>query len=116
MSIILRILLIVLSVVSLLYCAKKIRKSKMKTDYSLFWIFFSGLLFLTSIVPQITIWISSLLGIDSPANFIFLSIIFLLLFHSFYLTLKISRVEDILESLVSDISIKSVNQSDEKNK
>lgn len=117
MSVILRVLLIVFSILAIIYCIYKIRKSKMKTDYSLFWIFFSVILLIMSIIPGLPMMLSRILGIVSPANFIFLLMIFLLIFYSFFLTLKLSKIEDTMENIAEELAItkKELSDSIEKN-
>ena len=117
MSVILRVLLIVFSILAIIYCIYKIRKSKMKTDYSLFWIFFSLILIIMSIIPGLPMMLSRILGIVSPANFIFLLMIFLLIFYSFFLTLKLSKIEDTMENIAEELAItkKELSDSIEKN-
>ncbi|HEM3591000.1 TPA: DUF2304 domain-containing protein, partial [Streptococcus suis] len=50
--------------------------------------------------------ISKILGIASAVNFIFLFIIFLLLINQFYLTIRISKLDTKLKSLIQKIAIK----------
>ena len=58
-----RVFLIIGSVLSCAYVLRKIRKSKMKTENSLFWIFFSGILVLLGLFPGIADWFAGLLGV-----------------------------------------------------
>lgn len=99
----------VLIFVSLLTCAfilRAIRKSQVQIDDSLFWIFFSLILLVFSIFPIFAEAISKILGIASAVNFIFLFIIFLLLINQFYLTIRISKLDTKLKSLIQKIAIK----------
>lgn len=99
----------VLIFVSLLTCAfilRAIRKSQVQIDDSLFWIFFSLILLVFSIFPIFADVISKILGIASAVNFIFLFIIFLLLINQFYLTIRISKLDTKLKSLIQKIAIK----------
>ena len=79
MSIVLRIALIVVSALVRYFVLKKIRKAQLEIDDSIYWIVFSVLLLVISIFPGIAIEASKLLGVRSPANFVFLVMIFLLL-------------------------------------
>lgn len=109
----LRIILVVVSFISIIFCLYRIRKSKLKITYSLFWIAFSCLLFVISIFPQIPFFFSNLCGIQSPVNFVFLFMIFILLFELFKLTTKISHLEEMIEELSEEIAIRDAIENKE---
>ena len=90
MSLQFRILLILVAVLTAVSILRKIRKEKVQIQYSIFWILFSLLLIILAVFPVILITLSHRLGIGSPANLVFLIIIFLLLVKSFNLTVEIS--------------------------
>ena len=73
-----RIFLIAGSVLSCVYVLSKIRKSKMRMENSIFWIFFSVILVVLGIFPGIAEWFAGLLGVQSTVNLVYLVIIFLL--------------------------------------
>ena len=105
MSNLLRIVLMVVSLLSMFFVMIRVRKSKLKIDYSLFWIIFSLLLLIVSIFPGIAYSLSNLLGFMAPVNFVFLFIIFLLIIHSFYLTQKLSKTENMVQSLTEELAV-----------
>lgn len=114
MSITLRIALIVVSLLCSAFILLNIRKSKVKIEDSVYWICFSFFLILFSIFPDIVIWGSEATGVQSPANFVFLVIIFLLIIKVFSLTLKISKLESKLQTLVQNIAIDNYNKNENK--
>ena len=79
MSVALRILLIVVSVMNTLNILRRIRKSKLQIEYSIFWLLFSMVLIVISVFPQIVIKLAQLIGFQSPANMVFLFVIFILM-------------------------------------
>ena len=83
MSVSLRIILVIASILVVFYVLRRIRKAKLKIEYSLFWIVFSFLLLIISIFPKIANFFAKICGIQSPVNFVFLFIIFILMLHSF---------------------------------
>ena len=105
MSIALRILLIVVSVMNTLNILRRIRKSKLQIDYSIFWLVFSMVLIVIAIFPQIVIKLAQLIGFQSPANMVFLLVIFALMFKSFQSTLEISQLQYKLEELTQKIAL-----------
>ena len=51
MSIALRVLLIIVSVMNTLNILRRIRKSKLQIDYSIFWLVFSMILIVIAVFP-----------------------------------------------------------------
>lgn len=113
MSVSLRILLIVAAVITVIWILKKIRKSKVKMEDAIFWLVFSGVLLVLAIFPQISFWLSKLLGIESPANLVFLLIICLLIEKIFTLSIITSQLEEKVSILSAEIAIRSQAQEKE---
>ena len=116
MSFTLRILLLVLSFVSALWILWKIRKLKVKMEDAIFWIFFAAVLCLLGLFPEITYKLTSLVGMMSPANLIFLIVIILLLEKVFTLSVIVSQLEDKLTVITAELAIRdhSLRENDKK--
>ena len=114
MSIYLRICLVVISMLSMLNIMKRVRRYKLQIEYSIFWIVFSVLLIIIAIFPKIMFWMSELLGIQSPANMVFLLVIFILFIKTFNLTLEISRLQYKMQELVQKIALDENNRRNEE--
>lgn len=71
MSIVLRIILIVASLLTILYMMRKIRQSKVQIEDSIFWVIFSVILLVVSIFPGLADFFTRLLGIYSTVNLSF---------------------------------------------
>lgn len=106
MSIYLRITLLVASVLTCVYVARKLRKSQIGLMDTVFWIGLSALFVVLSVFPQIAEWGAELFGFIAPVNFIFLMVIFLLLLRCFLLTIRISQLEDKMRNLVEEMAIR----------
>lgn len=113
MSATLRILLVVVSLFTLFIVVKKIRKAQLQIEYTLFWVFFCGILVLLSIFPGIAVWFSNFLGLQSPSNLIFLVIIFVLVVKLFSQTLEISKLDTKIQKLVQYEALKEKEESEE---
>ena len=113
MGIELRILLVLASIIMIAAVVLKIRKSKFQIHDGIFWFLLSLLFLVLSIFPQIVVWISSLIGIESPANLVFLSILALLLIKSFLSSLKISLLEYKLVELAQRVAIGDAQDRDD---
>ena len=105
MSIALRISLIIVSALVVFFVLKKIRRAQLNIDDSIYWIAFALFLLVLSIFPQIAIWASDLLGILSPANFVFLFMIFVVLVKLFHVSIALSIQKHRLNHLVQQIAL-----------
>ncbi len=99
------IALIVACAITAIFVLRKIKKSQFKIGDTLYWLFFSLFLLLMSIFPKAVFWISDLIGFESPSNFIFVVIIFLLLVKIFLLDARVSKNEDKLTKLTQKYAI-----------
>lgn len=116
MSIELRVLLILISVLTLAFIIKKIRQSKLEIEYAIFWIGFSVLLILLSIFPGIVYWLTDILDISSPVNLVFLFIIFVLIIKEFMTTIELSQLTHKVKELVQKLAIKENEQQERSEK
>lgn len=106
MSIVLRIALIVVCVMACGYVLRKIRRAQMEIDDAIYWIVVSIVLVIISIFPQIPDFFSDLLGIQSPSNFVFLSVIFVVILKLFSLSLEVSALKQKLKSTIQNVAIR----------
>ncbi|MBR1798011.1 MAG: DUF2304 domain-containing protein [Clostridiales bacterium] len=117
MSITLRVILLVAAIVTTIWILWQIRKHKVKLDGAIFWILFSIILIVIGIFPELTYKLSTLIGVVSPANLVFLVIIFLLLEKIFSLSLVVSQLQDKIEVLSAEIALlghRNKDKSDEE--
>ncbi|MFI7845134.1 DUF2304 domain-containing protein [Dorea amylophila] len=114
MSLYIRILLIVGAGLSLVFILKKIRQSKLKIEYVVFWFCFSSILVLMGVFPKIITIISKILGFQSPINMVFLIIIFILIIKLFFNTIQISALENKVDSLAQQIAIEKKKEEEKK--
>lgn len=105
MSLVLRIGLIVVSVLTLIFITRKVRNAQVKLEDSIFWFCVAGLLLILSIFPQVFFVISDFAGIISPANLVFLLFIFILLILGFNLSVHLSQTDTKLKELTQQLAI-----------
>ena len=111
----LRILLIVSSLLTVGYILSRIHKAKMRIQDSIFWIIFALIAVLLAIFPQIVYWMTSMLGIESPVNFVYLVFIFLAYIKLFSAVTKISALENKLNVLAYEEALRK-HEEEEKRK
>ena len=114
MSIYLRIILVVISMLSMLNILKRVRKSKLQIEYSIFCIVFSILLILVAVFPQPMFVLAQILGIQSPANMVFLFVIFILLIKLFNMTIEVSQLQYKQQELVQKIALDENKKTEKK--
>ncbi len=106
MSDMLRIILIVASLATFISLINRIRRSKLRIDDAIFWVFFSIMLVTVAVFPRIVYILSDIIGMQSPANMVYLIIIFLLIMKIFAMSLHMSIMEEKLYKLVQDMALK----------
>lgn len=114
MSITLRILLIICSVISFILCVKKIKKSELKIENSVIWLLGSILLILMSIFSDAVTWVSSALGFEAPVNFVWMCAIGFLLVELFLDNIRISNLNEKVKDLNHYIAIKENEEKQKK--
>ena len=114
MSIILRVILVVSSVISFVLCVRKIKQAKLAVENSIVWMCGSIVLILMSIFSYFVSWISSKLGFISPANFVFMCIIAFLLIEVYINNLKISELNEKIKNLNHYIALAEYKEKDKK--
>ena len=100
MTLTLRIVLIIASTLVAIYTLHKIRKAQLNIDDAFYWLFFSVLILVMSIFPDIVYFFSNLLGFQTPSNFVFLLIIFLIVIKLFSLSIELSIQKHRFNNLV----------------
>ena len=100
MSIAMCFLLIAGSLLTAAYVLRRVRKSRMRTEDSVFWLIFSLILVLMGLMPGLVTGLAELIGVMSAANLVFLIMIFLLIIKLFIMDQRISA----LERQVTDIA------------
>ena len=106
MSVTLRIILIVCSLISFTLCITKIKQSKLKIENSVIWMIGSILLILMSIFSNAVEWLSAKLGFMAPVNFVYLVIVGFLLIQTFISNIKIAMLNEKIKDLNHYIALK----------
>lgn len=114
MTVILRCVLIVVSILLTFFVLRKIRQSKVKIEDSIFWVMFALLMVVFSIFPGLADLLSDFVGTYSTANFIFMFVIFILLVKVFFLSLKISQLESRVTELIQLLALDRKEEADRK--
>lgn len=105
MSDIFRALLFVGALFTLVFFFRQIARSRMQIGAAVSWSVFSFVLVLLAIFPQVMIQGAVLLGIESPANLLFLIMLCILIFQQFLSTVKISKLEQKIDLLTQHIAL-----------
>ena len=87
----------------------QIRRLKIKLDHAIYWIVVAVLLAVLGLFPELTYWLTSKLGVMSPANLIFLIVIFLLLVKVFTLSMLASQLEDKVTVLSAEVALRTLD-------
>lgn len=105
MSYVLRIILLIVSILSIVFVLKKIAIENIKIAEAIYWILFFGVIIFLSIFPQVAVYFAEILQIESTANFVFLFFLFLLIIKIFLLSIKCSQLENKLMVLTQYLAL-----------
>ena len=114
MTITLRIILIICSLIAFLLCITKIKQAKLKVENSVIWMIGSIILILMSTFSGSVEWISNRLGFMAPVNFVFLVIIGFLLIQLFIDNIRISQLNEKIKDLNHYIALEEKNRENKK--
>lgn len=110
MTTMLRVLLVIVSVGTMVMMMRKIRQAKIQIEDAIFWVLFALVLVIFSIFPSVADALAALFGIYATTNFLFLSMIFLLIVKVFHMTLHISQLETKQKELVQKMALEQREQ------
>ena len=102
-----KILLLVISICALIFIINYIRKNRVQIEDTLFWIVISLGLVVFATVPAVVYYIARILQIQSPANFVFMLLISILLVNEFYLTMKVSSLQIKIKEIAQRVAVDS---------
>lgn len=106
MSITLRILLIIFSLLYFAYIIYQIRKSNLNIEDAIFPIVFSLICIFMSIFPEVVVFISRKLGFISTSNFVIVFIICILSIYNLKIITKFSKLNEKVKNLNHSIALK----------
>ena len=105
MTMIFRVILVIVSILTMAFMMRKIRQAKVQIEAALFWVIMALILVVFSLFPAVADACAHLLGIYSTPNFLFLFMIFLLIVKVFGMTLQMSQMESKQKELVQRIAL-----------
>ena len=105
MTVIFRVILVIVSILTMAFMMRKIRQAKVQIEAALFWVIMALILVVFSLFPAVADACAHLLGIYSTPSFLFLFMIFLLIVKVFGMTLQMSQMESRQKELVQRIAL-----------
>lgn len=105
MSVALRIILIIGSLLTFLYILRRVKKCDMSIADTVFWILFSTALMVFAIFPQIAYYLAKLLGFMAPINFILIFVIAVLVLKIFSMSIEIAKLRSKLSALAQNLGL-----------
>ena len=82
----------------------QVRNQNMKEKYAALWLSVGGVMIVLALFPKLD-WFSSLVGIETPVNLLFLIAIVMLMGISLHLTLAISKLTDDARTIAEEVAI-----------
>ena len=112
MTMTLRIILAICSLISFILCITKIKQAKLKVTNSVIWMIGSVILILMSIFSGAVEWIAIQLGFMAPVNFVFLVMIGFLLIQTFVDNIRICNLNEKIKDLNHYIALKEYDEKE----
>lgn len=113
MSVTLKVLVILGSIFSFIFCIVRIKQSKLKVTNSVMWMLGSTLLVLMAIYTKPITFIAHSLGFEAPVNFIYFIIISYLLLQVFVDNIRICELNEKLKDLNHHIALEEYKRNKE---
>lgn len=107
MSIFFRALLTIVSFFFCWYVVRKIRKSQLQIEHSIFWVGLALIFIIFSVFPQSICLLTHLCGMVAPVNFLFLAMIFILLLKIFSMSIRMGQLEEKIKNLAQQVAIQN---------
>ena len=112
MTITLRIILVICSLISFILCITKIKQAKLKVTNSVIWMIGSVILILMSIFSGAVEWIAIQLRFLAQVNFVFLVMIGFLLIQTFVDNIRICNLNEKIKDLNHYIALKEYDEKE----
>ena len=114
MTVIFRVILVIVSILTMAFMMRKIRQAKVQIEAALFWVIMALILVVFSLFPAVADACAHLLGIYSTPNFLFLFMIFLLIVKMFHMSIKMSQLETRVKELVQEMALEENRRAQEE--
>lgn len=105
------IVLVVGAVCALAYVVLKIRRNQLTTADAVFWFLFALALIVVALFPQVVYGLTGLLGMESPANFVFLCVLAIVVYRLLSLSVENARLRTKLTTLVQHVALEEFKES-----
>ena len=99
------ILSVCLSVVLLVYILEMVRRRRLREEYSILWLFGSGVILLLSITQRWLIHLAQAVGIAYPPSFLFLLGILFIMLILVHFSITISKLYQMNKRMAQDIAL-----------
>lgn len=99
------ILSVCLSVVLLLYILEMVRRRRLREEYSILWLFGSGVILLLSVKQSWLIYLAQAVGIAYPPSFLFLLGILFIMLILIHFSIAISKLYQMNKRMAQDIAL-----------
>ena len=101
----LKIVLIVLTLIFFVYVTRMIVLKKLLLKYTLIWFFASIVLIVLAVFDNLSIWLASVLHIETPINAVVTIVFAFVLLILFTLTITISKIIEQNRELTQEIAL-----------
>ncbi len=105
------VLSICLSVILLVYILEMVRRRRLREEYSILWLFGSGVILLLSIKQSWLIYLARAVGIAYPPSFLFLIGILFIMLILVHFSMAISKLHQMNKRMAQEIALMKNRES-----
>lgn len=95
------------SILALIFVLVKIRKRQIQTADAVFWFLLALVFVVLALFPRIAFFLAGALGVESPANFIFLCVLAVLFVKVLLQSVEVARLRTRLSQLAQSVALDS---------
>lgn len=110
MNVQLRLFLFLISILFFIFVLKTVHSKKLLLKDSLLWMLMAIMMLLLAIFPQIAIYLSRALGIETPSNFVFFVALIMLFMLVFRQTIALSKQTIQIEKQIQELALTTLDQ------
>lgn len=109
------IFLILGAILALGYVVVKIRHNQLATTDAVFWFLLALVLIVMAVFPQLVFLLANALGFESPANFVFLCLVCVIIYRQLLASVEIARLRTKLVQLTQFVALANTDDECETN-
>ena len=99
------VLAAVAAVLTFVFVFALLRRGVLQEKYAVLWLLISGAVLVLAVIPGALLWVSDLIGVETPANLLFFVTVVVLVLVSVQLSYELSRHELRIRRVAEEVAL-----------